>query len=119
MMQAIRATLPGGHVGFFGVPHAVQLHGKELFFPAIHLHSGPAPVHYFLSELVGRVRNCAGSPRPMTCHRPVPGGQDACGTPTWIWSVVVDGALYVRASRWHRAAVRQKAGRKENERRPP
>jgi hypothetical protein len=39
-----------------------------------------------------------------------------CGTPTWIWSVVVDGALYVRgyngqASRWYKAAVRQKAGR--------
>lgn len=38
------------------------------------------------------------------------------GTPTWIWSVVVDDALYVRAyngtkSRWHQAAVRQKAGR--------
>jgi len=38
------------------------------------------------------------------------------GTPTWIWSVVVDGALYARAyngrsSRWHRAALRQKAGR--------
>ena len=38
------------------------------------------------------------------------------GTPTWIWSVVVDGALYVRAysgrnSRWYRAAIRQKAGR--------
>jgi len=38
------------------------------------------------------------------------------GTPTWIWSVVVDGDLYVRAyngrnSRWHRAAMRQKAGR--------
>jgi len=38
------------------------------------------------------------------------------GTPTWIWSVVVDGALYVRAysgrsSRWYRAAVKQKAGR--------
>jgi hypothetical protein len=38
------------------------------------------------------------------------------GTPTWIWSVAVDGALYVRAyngqdSRWYRAAVRQKAGR--------
>jgi hypothetical protein len=38
------------------------------------------------------------------------------GTPTWIWSVAVDGALYVRAyhgrqSRWHQAAVRQKAGR--------
>ena len=38
------------------------------------------------------------------------------GTPTWIWSVAVDGALYVRAyngqhSRWHKAAVQQKAGR--------
>ncbi len=39
-----------------------------------------------------------------------------CGTPTWIWSVAVDGDLYVRAyngrnSRWHRAALRQEAGR--------
>ena len=38
------------------------------------------------------------------------------GTPTWIWSVVVDDALYVRAyngqnSRWHQAAMQQKAGR--------
>jgi len=38
------------------------------------------------------------------------------GTPTWIWSVAVDGALYVRGyngqnSRRYRAAVRQKAGR--------
>jgi hypothetical protein len=38
------------------------------------------------------------------------------GTPTWIWSVPVDDALYVRAyngqkSSWYRAAVRQKAGR--------
>ena len=38
------------------------------------------------------------------------------GTPTWIWSVAVDGALYARAyngrdSRWYKAAVRQKAGR--------
>lgn len=38
------------------------------------------------------------------------------GTPTWIWSVVVDDALYVRAyngrdSRWYKAAVRQRAGR--------
>jgi hypothetical protein len=37
------------------------------------------------------------------------------GTPTWIWSVAVDGALYVRAfngrdSRWYQAAVWQKAG---------
>lgn len=38
------------------------------------------------------------------------------GTPTWIWSVAVDGELYVRAyngqnSSWYRAALRQKAGR--------
>jgi len=38
------------------------------------------------------------------------------GTPTWIWSVAVGDALYVRAyngesSRWYKAAVRQRAGR--------
>jgi hypothetical protein len=38
------------------------------------------------------------------------------GTPTWIWSVAVGDALYVRSyngkkSRWYQAAVRQRAGR--------
>ena len=38
------------------------------------------------------------------------------GTPTWIWSVAVNDALFVRGyngqnSRWYRAAIRQKAGR--------
>lgn len=38
------------------------------------------------------------------------------GTPTWIWEVVVDGELYVRAyngvySQWYNAALLQKAGR--------
>ena len=38
------------------------------------------------------------------------------GTPTWIWSVVVNRELYARAyngrdSRWFMAALRQKAGR--------
>jgi hypothetical protein len=38
------------------------------------------------------------------------------GTPTWIWSVVVDDSLYVRAyngtaSRWYKAAIQQKCGR--------
>lgn len=38
------------------------------------------------------------------------------GTPTWIWSVAVEDALYVRGyngtnSRWYQAAIRQKAGR--------
>ena len=36
--------------------------------------------------------------------------------PTWIWSVAVDDALYVRGyygpgTRWYQTAVRQKAGR--------
>jgi hypothetical protein len=38
------------------------------------------------------------------------------GTPTWIWSVAVGDALYVRGyngtkSLWYQAALRQKAGR--------
>jgi len=38
------------------------------------------------------------------------------GTPTWIWSVKVGDALYVRAyngkdSRWFQAAIKQGAGR--------
>jgi len=38
------------------------------------------------------------------------------GTPTWVWSVAVEGDLYVRAyngtsSRWYQAALKQKAGR--------
>lgn len=40
------------------------------------------------------------------------------GTPTWIWSVMVDDRLYVRAyngsrSRWYQAALKQKAGKIE------
>jgi len=38
------------------------------------------------------------------------------GTPVWIWEVVVDGGLYVRAysgtsSRWYQAAIKQKSGK--------
>lgn len=38
------------------------------------------------------------------------------GTLTWIWSVAVDGKLYVRAyngtnSRWYKSAMSQKAGK--------
>jgi threonine dehydrogenase-like Zn-dependent dehydrogenase len=52
MMQAIRATQPGGHVGFVGVTHDVQVPGDELFFSHVHLHGGPAPVRRFLPEHV-------------------------------------------------------------------
>src|SRR3954469_169453 len=57
MMQAIRATRPGGHVGYVGVSHDVQLPGDELFFSAVHLHGGPAPVRRFLPDLIQRIWN--------------------------------------------------------------
>ena len=52
MMQAIRSARPGGHLGYVGVAHDVELPGQELFFSHVHLHGGPAPVRRFLPELV-------------------------------------------------------------------
>ncbi|PWR11724.1 IMP dehydrogenase [Micromonospora sicca] len=52
LMQAIRSTRPGGHLGFVGVTHGVELSGLELFFAEIHLHGGPAPVRRFLPDLI-------------------------------------------------------------------
>src|SRR5207247_10852653 len=57
MMQAIRATRPGGSVGYVGVPHGVDLNGEELFYTHVRLHGGPAPVHRFLPELIQLVWN--------------------------------------------------------------
>ncbi|HET8640336.1 MAG TPA: zinc-dependent alcohol dehydrogenase family protein, partial [Pseudonocardiaceae bacterium] len=55
MMQAIRATRAGGHVGYVGVTHDVALPGMELFFSHVHLHGGPAPVRRFLPDLIERI----------------------------------------------------------------
>ncbi|MCW3814380.1 zinc-dependent alcohol dehydrogenase family protein [Micromonospora sp. DR5-3] len=57
MMQSIRATRPGGHVGYVGVAHGVELPGEELFFSHVHLHGGPAPVRRFLPELIDLIWN--------------------------------------------------------------
>jgi threonine dehydrogenase-like Zn-dependent dehydrogenase len=57
MMQAIRSTRAGGHVGYVGVGHGVELPGEELFFSHVHLHGGPAPVRRFLSQLVDLIWN--------------------------------------------------------------
>jgi threonine dehydrogenase-like Zn-dependent dehydrogenase len=57
MMQAIRATRPGGHVGYVGVTHDVALPGMELFFSGVHLHGGPAPVRRFLPDLISLIWN--------------------------------------------------------------
>jgi threonine dehydrogenase-like Zn-dependent dehydrogenase len=57
MLQAIRSTRPGGHVGYVGVAHGVELPGEELFFSHVHLHGGPAPVRRFLPELIDLIWN--------------------------------------------------------------
>jgi threonine dehydrogenase-like Zn-dependent dehydrogenase len=57
MMQAIRATRPGGHVGYVGVAHDVTLPGDDLFFSHVHLHGGPAPVRRFLPQLIDLIGN--------------------------------------------------------------
>jgi threonine dehydrogenase-like Zn-dependent dehydrogenase len=57
MMQSIRSTRQGGHVGFVGVSHDVQLPGEEMFFSHVHLHGGPAPVRRFLPELIDLIWN--------------------------------------------------------------
>jgi threonine dehydrogenase-like Zn-dependent dehydrogenase len=55
MWQAIRATRPGGSVGYVGVPHGVALDGWDLFFTHVRLHGGPAPVRRYMPELIDLV----------------------------------------------------------------
>jgi threonine dehydrogenase-like Zn-dependent dehydrogenase len=55
MMQAIRSTRSGGHIGFVGVTYGVQLPALELFFKEVHLLGGPAPVRRYLPELIDLV----------------------------------------------------------------
>jgi len=62
MLQAIRSARPGGHVGYVGVAHGVELPGEELFFSHVHLHGGPAPVRRFLPDLIGLIWNRAIDP---------------------------------------------------------
>lgn len=55
MVQALRATRRGGHLGYVGVTHGVSLDGMELFFSHAHVHGGPAPVRRFLPDLIERI----------------------------------------------------------------
>ena len=55
MLQAIRSTRHGGHIGYVGVSHGVELPGEELFFAEVHLLGGPAPVRRFLPGLVNLI----------------------------------------------------------------
>ncbi|MGB3899469.1 MAG: zinc-dependent alcohol dehydrogenase family protein [Mesorhizobium sp.] len=55
MTQAMNCARPGGHIGFVGVPHGVQLDGQGLFFAQKSLLGGPAPVRRFLPHLMDLV----------------------------------------------------------------
>jgi threonine dehydrogenase-like Zn-dependent dehydrogenase len=57
MMQAMGATRPGGHIGYVGVLHDVELSGDDIFMSHVHLHGGPAPVRRFLPELIDLIWN--------------------------------------------------------------
>ena len=62
MLQAIRATRPGGAVGFVGVPHGVDIDGEQLFYTHVRLHGGPAPVRRYLPHLIDLVMKGAIDP---------------------------------------------------------
>lgn len=53
--QAIGSTRPGGHLGFVGVAHEVEIPGLELFFAQISTLGGPAPVRRYLPDLVAGI----------------------------------------------------------------
>jgi threonine dehydrogenase-like Zn-dependent dehydrogenase len=72
MQQAIRSTRRGGHVGYVGVPHDVQLDGIEMFFSHVHLHGGPAPVRGYLPHLIELIWNRTIDPgRVFDLHLPL------------------------------------------------
>lgn len=52
VQQAISCCRPGGHVGYVGLPHAGEIAQSDLFFGAVHLHGGFAPVRRFLPEFL-------------------------------------------------------------------
>ncbi|XVQ85931.1 zinc-dependent alcohol dehydrogenase family protein [Microbispora siamensis] len=78
MLQAIRSTRPGGHVGYVGVAHGVELDGTELFFSHVHLHGGPAPVRRYLPELIDLIWNRRIDPgKVFDLHLPLDQAADA------------------------------------------
>ncbi|MBE3010381.1 zinc-dependent alcohol dehydrogenase family protein [Microbispora sp. NEAU-D428] len=78
MLQAIRSTRPGGHVGYVGVAHGVLLDGAELFFSHVHLHGGPAPVRRYLPELIDLIWNRRIDPgKVFDLHLPLDQAADA------------------------------------------
>src|SRR4030095_13113434 len=57
VMRACPPTGAGGHVGFVGVFHGMQLDAMDLFWSTVHLHGGPAPVRQYLPHLLDLIWN--------------------------------------------------------------
>jgi threonine dehydrogenase-like Zn-dependent dehydrogenase len=57
MLQAIRSTRPGGHVGSVGELRDDALLGTDLFMSHVHPHGGAAPVRRFLPQLMELIPN--------------------------------------------------------------
>ncbi len=95
MSQAISCARPGGHIGFVGVPHGVQIAGQDLFFAQKSLMGGPAPsaASYPISWIWcsnGRSIRVVSSTsrfrfrsrRRLPCHGRTTGNQDAAAALT-------------------------------------
>ena len=54
MRQALSSTRPGGHVGFVGVPHGIELPVGSMFARNVGLAGGMAPVRKYLPDLLDR-----------------------------------------------------------------
>ena len=62
MKTALRATRPGGRVGFVGVPHGIELPVRVMFARNLGLAGGMAPVRSYLPHLVDLVTSGAINP---------------------------------------------------------
>src|SRR4051794_15350086 len=82
LMQAIRVTRPGGHVGYVGVFHDVSIPGEELFFSGAPPPGGPPPVRRSLPELIELIWNRRIAPGKVF-DLTLPLDQAAEGTPPW------------------------------------
>jgi threonine dehydrogenase-like Zn-dependent dehydrogenase len=54
MRQALSSARPGGHVGFVGVPHGIELPVRSMFQRNVGLAGGMAPVRKYLPDLLDR-----------------------------------------------------------------
>ena len=65
MKTALRATRPGGRVGYVGVPHGVELPVGAMFARNVGLAGGMAPVRAYLPELLAMVLAGTIDPGPV------------------------------------------------------